>query len=229
VLSVLGSAAQVEARLSAGAVRCPGCGDSLSPWGWARSRVVRTRAGARTVRPRRARCQACAGTHVLLPAGCVPLRRDSAEVIGAALLAGALGVGHRRIAADLGRPAGTVRGWLRRARRRSGQIRTSATRWADALDPRARGGPPRRRPARRRFRGARASSPGVDPAVRALLSMGARRPPDRWAARRRRTARPALSHRTRSCGFPARPPLLLSEAGGLRVKRGHDRRCPHRR
>lgn len=135
MLSVLGSAAQVEARLSAGAVRCPGCGDSLSPWGWTRSRVVRTRSGARTVRPRRARCQACAGTHVLLPAGCVPLRRDSAEVIGAALLAGALGVGHRRIAADLGRPAGTVRGWLRRARRRSGQIRTSATRWAYALDP----------------------------------------------------------------------------------------------
>ena len=36
---VLGSAAQVEARLSAGAVRCPGCGDSLSPWGWTRSKL----------------------------------------------------------------------------------------------------------------------------------------------------------------------------------------------
>jgi hypothetical protein len=29
----------------------------------------------------------------------------------------------------------STRGWLRRARRRSGQIRTSATRWAYALDP----------------------------------------------------------------------------------------------
>jgi hypothetical protein len=131
VLSVLGTRDQVEARLAAGAVRCPGCDGSLARWGWARPRVVRTRTGARTVRPRRAWCAGCESTHVLLPASCVPLRRDSAEVIGAA----ALGAGHRRIAADLGRPAATVRGWLRRAHTRKDAIRASATRWAYALDP----------------------------------------------------------------------------------------------
>ena len=40
-------------------------------------------------------------------------RRDSVEVIGAALTAKAKGEGHRRIAQTLGRPPSTVRGWLR--------------------------------------------------------------------------------------------------------------------
>jgi hypothetical protein len=39
-----------------------------------------------------------------------PDRRDSAEVIGAALLHNARGMGHRRIAAQLQRRPGTVRG-----------------------------------------------------------------------------------------------------------------------
>src|SRR5207253_2231874 len=42
------------------------------------------------------------------------LRADSTEVIGAALAAKADGVGFRAIAARLGRPASTVRNWLRR-------------------------------------------------------------------------------------------------------------------
>jgi len=54
---------------------------------------------------------------VLLPAWCAPRRADSVEVIGAALVAKAAGAGYRRIAADLGRPAGTIRRWLRAATR----------------------------------------------------------------------------------------------------------------
>lgn len=41
-------------------------------------------------------------------------RADSAEVIGAALLARARGFGYRRVAVSVGRPVSTVRGWLGR-------------------------------------------------------------------------------------------------------------------
>jgi len=67
------------------------------------------------LRPRRARCQACRGTQVLLPGWCLPRRADAAEVIGAALLAHAAGAGHRAIAAKLRRPQATVRRWLHAA------------------------------------------------------------------------------------------------------------------
>jgi hypothetical protein len=68
------------------------------------------------VRPRRARCAGCRATRILLPAACQPRLADATEVIGAALAAKAAGQGHRRIAAELGRSATTVRRWLRRAR-----------------------------------------------------------------------------------------------------------------
>jgi hypothetical protein len=58
----------------------------------------------------------CRVTHVLLAAAYLPRHGDSAEAIGAALLAKAQGRGHRGIAADLNRPPGTVRRWLRRIR-----------------------------------------------------------------------------------------------------------------
>jgi hypothetical protein len=51
---------------------------------------------------------------VLLPVTLLRRRADMVAVIGAALAAKASGMGHRRIAAALGRPAETVRGWLRR-------------------------------------------------------------------------------------------------------------------
>jgi hypothetical protein len=51
---------------------------------------------------------------VLLPVGLLLRRADMATVIGAALQARAGGTGYRRIAAALGRPVETVRGWLRR-------------------------------------------------------------------------------------------------------------------
>ena len=126
---------QVEAALAAGEFVCPGCSGPLSPWGYARSREVRLRHAACSVTPRRARCSACESTHVISPAWLVPRRRDGAEVIGEALRLAAGGAGHRTIARRLGRPPGTVRGWLRAARRRAGSLRACATRLTGALDP----------------------------------------------------------------------------------------------
>jgi len=54
---------------------------------------------------------------VLLPASVLLRRADAVDVIGAGLLAAAGGLGHRRVAGVVGRPASTVRGWLRRAAR----------------------------------------------------------------------------------------------------------------
>jgi len=62
-------------------------------------------------------------------------RVDAAAVIGTALLAGASGAGHRHIAGLIGRPADTVRGWLRRARAGAERIWVHFTAWAHALDP----------------------------------------------------------------------------------------------
>ncbi len=52
----------------------------------------------------------------------LPWRWDETEVIGRAIELAAKGWGHRRIGAELGRPAGTVRGWLRRVRRRAEEL-----------------------------------------------------------------------------------------------------------
>jgi hypothetical protein len=124
----------VEADLAADRLCCPGCEGPLVRWGFAREREVRLLEGARRVRPRRACCQRCETTHVLLPAFSVPRRRDGAEVIGQALLAKAHGDGYRRIAARLGRPPGTVRGWLRAFTRRAEAVGRSARLWARAIE-----------------------------------------------------------------------------------------------
>ncbi len=102
---------RVESRLAAGQVECPACRQPLRPWGWARPREVRGLSGV--LRPRRSRCSACLITHVLLPVTVLARRAYSVEVIGAALLARAVGAGHRRIGCELRVPAATVRGWLR--------------------------------------------------------------------------------------------------------------------
>ncbi len=70
---------------------------------------------------------------MLLPVVVLARRADTVMVIGAALEAKATGVGHRRIAAKLGRPAETVRGWLRRFARRVDAVRAVFTRWCRAL------------------------------------------------------------------------------------------------
>jgi hypothetical protein len=85
----------------------------------------------------------CGATHVLVPAWSVPRRRDGAEVIGEALHHAARGAGHRVIARRLGRPPGTVRGWLRAARARSELLR-------DAMRVRAGSGRARARGVKRR-------------------------------------------------------------------------------
>jgi hypothetical protein len=125
---------RLEADLAAGRICCPGCGGSLSRWGFAREREVRMLDGMRSLRPRRAYCGSCATTHVIAPAWSVPRRRDGAEVIGEALLAKARGDGHRTIAARLGRPQATVRGWLRAFALRADAVERSALRWAHAID-----------------------------------------------------------------------------------------------
>jgi hypothetical protein len=133
---VSGDLEQVESELSAGRLRCPGCGDRLARWGRARGRNVRVMGGReRRVQPRRARCVGCARTHVLLPDELLVRRRDEVAVIGSALVAHAAGDGHRRIAGRLGVPAATVRGWLRRFASRAGAIAAFFTQWALTLAP----------------------------------------------------------------------------------------------
>jgi hypothetical protein len=129
--------AVVERDLVAGCLACPGCDGVLGPWGWARSRVLRRRAGGDLVgRPRRAKCRACAGTHVLLGDRALLRRRDEVAVIGAALLEMvARGRGHRRVAGELGLPPETVRGWRRAFLVGAEAVRSHFTRWAHALDP----------------------------------------------------------------------------------------------
>jgi hypothetical protein len=133
----------VESRLAAGQILCVGCDGPLRPWGFGRERVVRMLSGVRCVRPRRAYCHSCETTHLLLPAWSLPGRRDGAEVIGQALVLSAQGAGHRTIARRLGRAPGTVRGWLRAARRAAPALYRSGTLWRIALDPE----PPGTRPA----------------------------------------------------------------------------------
>jgi hypothetical protein len=126
----------VEAELVGGLLGCPSCRAVLGPWGHARERVLRCRGGDRLLRPRRARCRGCAGTHVLLPGIALARRQDEVSVIGSAIEAKVVaGEGFRRIAARLGAYPETVRGWLRRFARRAEQIRGHFTRCAVALDP----------------------------------------------------------------------------------------------
>jgi hypothetical protein len=134
VLAMIVEPDVVEADLAAGRLCCPGCEAPLVRWGFARERQVRMLNGTRSIRPRRARCEPCDTTHVLLPAWAVPRRRDGAEVIGHALLAKAQGAGHRTIAAQLGRPPGTVRGWLRAFAHRAEAVADCARRWTAAID-----------------------------------------------------------------------------------------------
>ena len=129
----------VERQLGGGELACPLCGGVLARWGYGAERRVRLRAGPDgkdghvVLVPRRSRCRECGATHVLLPAWCLARRADAAGVIGLALEAKAAGAGHRVIAARLGRPASTVRGWLRALARRAERIRSVFTALAAGL------------------------------------------------------------------------------------------------
>jgi hypothetical protein len=135
MLSVCAEQALVEAELVGGLLGCPSCRGVLGPWGHARERVLRCRSEDRLVRPRRARCRGCEGTHVLLPEVALLRRQDEVAVIGQAIEAMVAGVAYRRIASGLGVHADTVRGWLGRFVERAGLLRAHFTRCALALDP----------------------------------------------------------------------------------------------
>jgi hypothetical protein len=134
VLTVNGDRDVVERQLLSGGLCCPSCGGVLGGWGNAAERRVRVLDGPDVVLvPRRSRCRACGGTHVLLPARFLSRRADAGAVIGRALEEKAAGSGHRVIALALGRPASTVRGWLRCLARNAGRVRERFTALAAGL------------------------------------------------------------------------------------------------
>ena len=135
MLIVCAEQVRVETELVGGLLGCPSCRAVLGPWGHARERVLRCRGGDRLLRPRRARCRGCAGTHVLLPQLAFSRRQDEVAVIGSAIEANVAGEGFRSIAARLGAYPETVRGWLRRFAGRAEEIRAHFTRCAVVLDP----------------------------------------------------------------------------------------------
>jgi len=121
--------------LARGKLACPACGQMMRPWGHARERTVRDLGGTLiTVRPDRALCRGCYVTHVLLDARLLPRRGYAVALIGKALLGAAFGSGHRPIARELAVPDGTVRGWIRGARRSAAQLRIEAIRAVVSLD-----------------------------------------------------------------------------------------------
>jgi len=137
VLTVNADQDVVERQLGGGELACPSCGGVLARWGKGVARRVRLPGGEQdrhvVLVPRRSRCRECGRTHVLLPAWCLARRADCGEVIGFALEAKAAGAGHRVIAERLGRPASTVRGWLRAFSARAEQVRSVFTALAASL------------------------------------------------------------------------------------------------
>ena len=126
---------RVERRLAAGELSCPACSGVLAGWGRARPRQLRGPHGPVRLCPRRSRCTGCRVTHVLLPVSVLLRRADAAAVVMSALAAKAVRrVGFRRIAAELARPAETVRGWLRRFVERAEAVRSVFTVWLRAVD-----------------------------------------------------------------------------------------------
>ena len=127
------------------------------------------RSGDRLLRPRRARCRGCAGTHVLLPDMALLRRQDEVSVIGAAIEAKVAGEGHRRIAGRLGVPADTVRGWLRRFAERAGADQGAFHAVGGRAGSGARGGAAGRERGRGCVGGDRGRGAGVGVAVRAAV------------------------------------------------------------
>jgi hypothetical protein len=126
----------VEVQLGAGWLRClvPGCGGVLARWWFGVPRDVTGLDGAAgRVRPRRAICGSCGTTRVLLPDTMLRRRQYSVEVIGTALLLAAAGMPWTRVAAQVGVPFETVRGWLRRFIRRADLVRAWLLGLLDAL------------------------------------------------------------------------------------------------
>ncbi|MHB8247128.1 MAG: transposase [Acidimicrobiales bacterium] len=170
VLIVRNDPAAVESDLANGLFSCPACGSGvLSRWSFARRRVLRD---GQAFRPRRGICAMCRVTHVLLSDVCLVRRRDPAEVIGSALVAGESA---ENAAERAGVPLETVRSWRQRLRRMAEVIRAHFTRWLMVLAP-----------------GCPAPEPAGSPSSDALQAIGAAaraaslglgpRPPWSWAS-----------------------------------------------
>src|SRR6266508_3424243 len=89
----------------------------------------------------RVRCAGCQATHSLWPEVLVGRRVDLAELTGRGVELAAGGLGHRRVAAQLGVPEATVRGWLRRARQLAGRLAGRLLALAATADPAVRAPP----------------------------------------------------------------------------------------
>ena len=145
MMTVRGSQESVEARLTAGVLRCPCCGGRLARWGWALPRVVAMLTGEEEFRPRRARCRECGRTHVLLPSVLWSRRRYGAAVIMLVLVLAARAAAAGRmparpwVAAAGGArrlvPASTARSWRSRFAARAGVLRQRLTRVLTLADP----------------------------------------------------------------------------------------------
>ena len=120
-------------RVGSRQAACPDCPGALFPRGYARATCGCCRASAWSGRG--ARAVGAARPRTLSLAWSVPRRRNSAEVIGEALLQSPGRDGYRTLARRLGRPPGAARGWLRVARRRAEPLRCSGVRWAYVLEP----------------------------------------------------------------------------------------------
>lgn len=129
---------EVEQQLVEGALACPGCVGVLRPWGHARWRTCREERGSRAAPPSPGEllglwehARAAAGLGSGAPRG-----RGVGDRCGVAGQ-GCWRPGHRVIAAALGRPACTVRGWLRRFTACAEDVRVLFTGLLHALDPAA--------------------------------------------------------------------------------------------
>lgn len=119
---------------------CPSCGhDRVIFDGWYPRHTRRGRVAIQRVLCGNDGC--IRRSHSLLPDVLVSGRVDLATVIGWALEAKAAGVGHRTIAVQLGVPAATVRGWLRRAAVWGGRVAVGLLAVAAAADPSGRSPP----------------------------------------------------------------------------------------
>jgi hypothetical protein len=121
---------------AASQLTCPNCGGTLRRWSNARTRTIRLLQGeAATWTPPRLRCRDCARTHVVHAVQLGPRHAYGTEVLTTALVRAADGTGHRAVAAGLGLPADTVRGWLRRARGAAEDVRIQAVQAIVGLEP----------------------------------------------------------------------------------------------
>jgi hypothetical protein len=124
---------------------CPACAGPLVLWSgyW---RHVREAGRCRKIFVPRLRCGPCKVSHALLPAFVLAWRLDVAETVGAVIaeVAGG-GCGVRPAAARRAVPYTTARGWVRRFRRRGGELGTgfaalAVELGADAVRPAADAG-----------------------------------------------------------------------------------------